>query len=462
VGEADQTQVQSVGQSGYERSGAAVKWDALAVLVVRLQTDRPSDEGLCWHPWDRSLGAEPNGLPGSSERRSKLDEPFKSLPRPGDWHYFNEHVEHLLFPPAAKPGARWVCCPDDLYLEFRMEPRATARRARVDLLERITTPLEPKQTYGLIHLSLPPSSEADAPNTLQWGKGVSTTFRRPFEKSELDLVDDGRRTSLAEGRPVRALVTQLFGDPDPSLERSFYTVFMAQCPAEVLRKGDDHEQREWRRALAQRRPEMRPEAENGADEEREARQTLRISAGVNALVLGRGAVFSVETPIGNSFARNFRSYWAESIICGLLQQYALEDFQQRLAAFGARIDPKIARLREDWLKFRNVLWWSQLSGSSEIPQELLSRLRNEQGTERLFTDLEGDLATYSEHQHQDALANLQIYGSAIVAFGPLAAIIGLIGATGCLLAILLGASVLVALAVLLMVRIQIKGWPRRA
>lgn len=435
-------------------SVASIRWDALAVLVVRLEADRPSEDSLCWHSWERSAGAEPHGLP-----RHWRGEPFKSLPQTGDWHYFNEHVEHLLFPPQGGAGSRWVCCPEDLHLEFRKEARGPVRRARVDLLERITTPLEPRQTYGLVHLSLLPSEEEGAPDTLEWGKGVSSTFRRQYEKFELDLVDGHRRTALTDGRPVRSLVTQLFGDPDSSLERSFYTVYMAQCPTEILERGDERLQREWRRALAQRRAEMRAEASNGADEEREARQTLRISSGVNALVLGRGAVISLEDTIGDGFARNFRSYWAESILCGLLQQYSLEEFQQRLAAFGAHINPEIARLREDWLKFRNVVWWSQLSGSSEIPQELLARLRNEQGTERLFTDLEGDLATYSEYQHQDALANLQIYGSAIVAFGPLAAIIGLVGATGCLLAGLLAAALLSALVVLLVVRAQLKGWP---
>ncbi|HEU4462300.1 MAG TPA: hypothetical protein VFR75_06895 [Solirubrobacterales bacterium] len=331
----------------------------------------------------------------------------------------------------------------------------------MDLLERITTPLEPKQTYGLIHLSLLPTRETGAPDTLQWGRGVSVTFRHGRERFELDLVDGNRTTRLADRRPLRAMVTELFGDPDPSLERSFYTVYMAQCPVEVLAEDEEGQaQREWRRALAQRRPTMRPSDQRGGDEDREERQTLRISTGVDALVLGRGAVVSLEGTIGIPFARNFRTYWAESIIFGLLQQYTLEEFQQRLAAFGGDINPRIGTLREDWLKFRNILWWSQLSGSSEIPQELLTRLRNEQGTERLFGDLEGDLATYSEHQHQDALANLQIYGSAIVAFGPLAAIVGLIGATGCLLAILLAVSVLIALAVLFTVRVEIKGWPQ--
>jgi hypothetical protein len=438
---------------------ASVKWDALAVLVVRLQSDQPREGALCWHSWEKSSGAHPHGLPDNIERRSIWDAPFKGLPRPGSWHYFNQHVESLLFPSAGGRGARWICCPQGLYLEFRTEEGGPARRAGVDLLERITTPLEPKQTYGLIHLSLLPTEEEGAPDTLQWGKGVSTTFRRVYEKFELDLTDGGRRTKVADGRPVRALVSELFGDPDDSLERSFYTVYMAQCPPGLLSDEDEEGQKEWRRALAQRRPEMRPLSRDGGDEDRDARQTLRISARVSALVMGRGTAFSLEEPITGSYARNFRSYWAESIVYGLLQQYSLEEFQQRLADFGAHIDPRIGRLREAWLKFRNVLWWSQLSASSEIPQELIARLRNEQGTERLFSDLEGDLATYSEYQHQDALANLQIYGSAIVAFGPLATVIGLLGASGRLLGILLGAAALFALVVFLTVRIQIKGWP---
>jgi len=424
------------------------------VLVVRLQAERPSEGGLCWHSWEKSQGAQPNGLP-----RRWQDEPFKRLPSSGDWHYFNEHVERLLFPPQNGAGSRWICCPKDVHLDFREETGGPVRRARVDLLERLTTPLQSKQTYGLIHLSLLPSRE-EAPDILQWGRGVSTTFRHGTERFELDLVENDRTISLAEHRPLRALVGHLFGDPAPSLERSFYTIYMAQCPAEILSENEGEAPREWRRALAQRRPVMRPPDHRGSDLDREERQTLPISTGVDALVLGRGAVISLESTIGIPYARNFRTYWAESIIFGLLQQYALEEFQQRLADFGGNISPRIGHLREDWLKFRNILWWSQLSSSSEIPQELVTRLRNEQGTERLFNDLEGDLATYSEYQHQDALANLQIYGSAIVAFGPLAAIIGLIGASGCLLAILLAVAVLVSLVVLLTVHIEIKGWPQ--
>src|SRR5215203_6871703 len=174
---------------------ASLECDALAVLVVRLRSDRPSGGERCWHSWEASSGAEPNGLPENG--RADRDEPFKSLPRPGSWHYFNEHVERLLFPPSDGGGGRWICCPEDLCLDFRQTPNGPERRARIDLLERITTPLEPKQTYGLIHLSLLPSDEEDAPDTLEWGKGISATFRRGYERFELALVDQGRSSRLA-------------------------------------------------------------------------------------------------------------------------------------------------------------------------------------------------------------------------------------------------------------------------
>ena len=433
------------------------QYEALALLIVRLENDRPRSGGLCWHRWNESPGAKPHGLPEDVRRSSTRERPFKNLPEAGAWHYFDKHVEQLLFPPRDSRGSRWVCCPNDLWLDLREVAGGPARRTRIDLLERVTTPLDPRQTFGLIHLSLLPTAENGAPDTLKWGEAVSATFNHGRQKFELTLIDGDRTTKVSSGRPVRTLAEELFGDPDSSLERDFYSVYMAQYPAAL--RDDPAGQREWRRALSQHRGEMQTQNQNGSDREREERQTLQMRGGATALMLGRGAAFSLRTPIGSSYARSFRSYWAESIFLGLMQQYALEEFQQRLADFGDRLSPEIGHLRQDWLKFRNVLWWSQLSRSAEIPQELMSRLRSELGTERLFTDLEGDLAVYSEHQHQEGLANLQIYGSAIVAFGPLATIIGLIGASGCLLALLLAGSVVFALCVMVVVRVQLKGPP---
>jgi hypothetical protein len=118
----------------------------------------------------------------------------------------------------------------------------------------------------------------------------------------------------------------------------------------------------------------------------------------------------------------------------------------------------VEHLRRDLLRFRNIVWWSQLSNGSEIPQELVSRLRNEHGTERLFTDLEGDLATYSDYQHQDAedrqaraLRNVQTFGSGFLVAETFLTGVGVAGASGLLLWILLLAAVLLGIGVAVLV-----------
>jgi hypothetical protein len=439
---------------------AGLDYDALALLVVRLRSDRPSEGELCWHAWDAASGAEPHGLPEDAARRSTWDEPFKRLPGEGSWPYFNAHVERLLFPPGNERGARWLCCPGQLYLELAKEDGGPRRQTRVDLLERLTTPLDSGSTIGLIHLSLLPTTEPDAPDTLWWNRAITSTFSRDEELPEFVLRQEGRRADLAVRRPVRALVEELFGDPDPHLERSLYTVTMAGHPPD--RRNPD-ELGDWRRALAGRRLTTKPPYQSEREMQREERQTVRI-AGTVGLVLGQSAAFTLPGSVTGSYARNLRSYWAESIVLGLMQQDCLEEFQRRLADMGDPLNPSVERLNRDWLKFRNMLWWSQLSSGSEFPQELVSRLRAELGTERLFTDLEGDLATYSQQQHQvaegeqaTALANLQIYGSGIVVLGPLTTVIGLVGANGCLLATLIVASFLVAVGVSVFVHRQLKG-----
>ena len=431
---------------------AGLDCEALALLVVRLGSGEPADGELCWHRWQEAPGAERHGLPGEIGPSSGWEEPFKHLPGEDTLPYFNAHVERLLFPTGSGRGARWSCCPDRLNVDLTGKAGEPGRRARVDLLERLTTPLDPGSTFGLIHLSLLPTEEPDAPDTLWWRWAIASPFLRNRALSEFALDSAGERVDLDCRRPVRALTEQLFGDPDRYLERSFYTVLMAKCPAGV-------DEGEWRRELA---VPARSHASDELAEERENRQTVWL-AQTPGLLLGRSAVFTAADPITVPKARNLRSYWTESIVLGLLQQDCLEEFQRRLASVGDLLDRDVKELRRDWLEFRNVLWWSQLSSSSEIPQQLVSRLRSELGTSSLFTELEEDLAVYSDYQHQvfeegqtRALANLQIYGSAIVVLGTLLTAIGLFAATGVQRAILVGASVLVAAAILQLVPVLLR------
>lgn len=315
----------------------------------------------------------------------------------------------------------------------------------------MTTPLDRGVTLGLIHLSLLPCEEEDAPDTLWWRWAMAAPFQYNEELSTFALLSDEGRLELDHRRPVRALTEALFGDPDRHLERSFYTALIARCPA-----GADDE--EWRRHL------VLPVKSHPSDElavEREARQTLWLSQ-TPALLLNRSAVFTTGGQINAAQARNFRSYWSESIVLGLLQQACLEDFQLRLANIGDLLDSEVQELRRDWLKFRNVLWWSQLSGS-EIPQGLLTRLRGDLGTSQLFAELEEDLSVYSDYQHQvleerqaTALANLQIYGSGIVVLGTLLTAISLVEGSERLRAILVLGAALVSAGVMLLVPVLLR------
>jgi hypothetical protein len=278
---------------------------------------------------------------------------------------------------------------------------------------------------------------------------VTSLYRQRFDRFVLELDRDDERIDLAGRNPIRELVGALFGDPHKELERSLYSVLMARCPAEC--RDDFKHERDWRRALAKRRLDGRPRPDDADDSEREDRQTIRL-AGATGLLLSRQAVFSLSAPIDGEYARNLRSYWSESLVFGLLQQGALEEFQRKLAAIGDPLSPSVQPLRRDWLRFRNLLWWSQLSGNAEAPQELLARIHNELGTKEFFTDLEGDLATYSEQQQTEALANLQIYGAPFVVFGALMTAIGLFDLTREAAIALIAVSLLLALAAMLFVR----------
>lgn len=430
--------------------------DALAVLIVRLAGDQPPKGELRWHRWDEAPGATREGLPEEIGRRSGWEEPFKHLPGDGEQGYFNAHVERLLFPAEGGRGARWICCPDELYVEVGRGGDEAPRRARIDLLERLATPIDSGSSFGLIHLSLLAPDDPSAPDTLWWRWAVASPYRQSKDVSELSLRRGRKRKTLNGGRrPARALAQALFGDPHEQLERSSYTVLLAKRPANVDEEAWGREQdEEWRRDLAL------PVESHEADElaaERENRQTVWL-AKTPCLLLGRSAVFATGDVLNKSQARSLRSYWSESVVVGLLQQDALEAFQDRLADVPDLLDADIQQLRRDWLGFRNVLWWSQLSPSSEIPQQLLARLRNALGTSQLFAELEEDLALYSEHQHQvleekqaNALANLQVYGAAIVVLGTLLTGIGLFGGPDCVRAAFVAGAVLVSVAVLRLV-----------
>ena len=228
--------------------------DALAVLIVRLGAEVPSSGELRWHRWHEVYGASEHGLQSGS--RPQDSSPHKQLPTPDRSSYFTPHVQRLLFP-LPRPSStvvtnseRWLCCPTDLSLDIGWN-RDNPRRARIDLLERLSIPLAPSYSVGLIHLSLQADAERNEASTLQWGSDLRKTFTQSG-RPHFTLTRESREQALDGRRPLRALVIELFGDPHVEMERNLYTIFFAKEPVELPAGGVDRETyvAGWRRALA--------------------------------------------------------------------------------------------------------------------------------------------------------------------------------------------------------------------
>jgi hypothetical protein len=446
--------------------------DALACLVVRLADHAPGDARLQWHRWHEAGGQPKHGLSADTVRRPQQAPPHKKLPT-GEWPYYSAHVEGLLFPqePVASTAHgradRWLCCPDELRLGLGRS-ESGVRWARIDLLERLTLPIVSSRSVGLIHLSL--ASDAnfrDDEATLRWAVDLRTAFRSSeVARPQFLLAGELGDLPLRGTRPLRSLVEALFGDPADDLERRLYTILLAAEPRLAPTDDADAETylRGWRRALARRSNVVAEglEAER-ADPEKARRQTLPVGP-FTGMVLGRSTALSGPARrLNGAAARNFRSYWSESVVFALLQHDRLELIAERLAALGFDpSSPSLDDLYDEWLAFRNVLWWSQLSTSSDVPQALVRLIRAELGTERLFDDLDGDFSAYTERRRRRlddaqsrALSNLQVYGAGVATIGTVAAALALVGAEGIVLAGLIGLMIAAGVAASLVVRRQL-------
>jgi hypothetical protein len=341
------------------------------------------------------------------------------------------------------------------------------RRAKIELLERLSIPLAPSRSIGLIHLSLDADPSQDPTGTLKWASDLRKTFPR-VGKPRFVLNGELGERILDSRRPYKALVTELFGDPDDEVERHLYTIFFAKEPVIPSETGDsDQYLAGWRRALASRFSST----ENGIQAEQRNPQNAAQHASLGAVevvVRDRSAAFTAPDRIlDRSYARSFRSYWSESLVFALLQHDRLEHLAGRLAELG--FDPSadaLDYLYDEWIAFRNMFWWSQLSTTTDIPQTLVKLLRAEDGTERLFSDLESDFATYTtrrrwrlEDDQTRALANLQIYGAAVAVIGSLATIATLLHPTHTILAVVVCVIVIAGIAAGLFVRTRLPDRP---
>lgn len=354
-----------------------------------------------------------------------------------DAPYFNPHIQSLLVPPVDgdDPAARrWVCAPANLHLELTLQgaDRAPAR-ARVDLLERLTLPLESDRSVGLVHLSLSADAIDDERDLLRWNRALRGY--RPWQSPTTYALTGDIATAIDGNLPVRGLVEALFGDPADDLDRRLFVVAATADPAPAATGDEPGRAAAWRRGLAtcvSGRWATEDHCRAGIA------ANVSLGGGQGIVIEATRAAFSRPGGLDAPAVRNLRSYWIDCLLVGLLQHDRLEDLQAELAQLGrAPADDDLAELHRRWLAFRNVVWWSQLSRTSAVPQRLLEALRAQLGTDEMFRELNGDFGAYVEHDRQTraeeqalALSRLQYVGAGIATTGTIATVVPLLGGHG--------------------------------
>ena len=405
---------------------SAASVPAVAELAFTLIVRLPDGFGPLsddWADWQRSR--EVLGERAFAEPHTEA--PFKRYPGSEHRRYFAAHVERVLFPPAdAASGRRSIRLPDQaLLLGAEDRPEFTLA---IDLLEIVCVGLAPHHTYGLIHLSAADELEPDA--VVRCASALGERYRRSdVDRPFLAIAGPEAREPLEGNWTLRALASALFGAAHPFAGDRSMICSIARVPDALPAGAVDL----WRRALGQGDSLEEAEAKLARNPDRDERRRVELGE-VTGVIFGRAAVFT-HGGDSRSYLRNVRSYWCEALLFAHIQHSYLEVYADRLAELGA--DPlgtDVAALFEDWLAFRNTLWWSHLSPVTDVPQKLLPRARAELGTQALFDELEQSFATYVEQRQRrsedrlaNALAALQVYGAVFAAVGTVAAALQVVG-----------------------------------
>jgi len=297
----------------------------------------------------------------------------------------------------------------------------------IDLLEVVRVALRPGVTFGIVHLSAVKADELD--EVLLATALMATRYRREQEISSFTLMRGGERAQLSGNEPVRSLVVELFGAAHPELIHRLHIVVAARLPDEIA----EDDEAIFRRAVG--RGSSMDDAREALLEkpERDAARTQQIGA-ATVTFFGRSiSVTHREKP--DPWLYNVRSYWSEATLFALIQQSYLEIYAEQLGRLGGEpLAQPVDELFVQWLAFRNVLWWRELSYTTDVPGRIVERVHHELNTPRLFQELERAFATYVEarrHQSADservALRGLQVYGASFAVVSAAAAVLQVLG-----------------------------------
>jgi hypothetical protein len=279
----------------------------------------------------------------------------------------------------------------------------------------------------MVHLSGVSTDSVD--QMLLSAEFLGTRYRREEEFPSFTLMRGGKRAVLSGKEPLRSLAVELFGGAHLELIHRMHVIVAARLPDEIV----EADEAIFRRAVG--RGHTMVEAREALVEkpDRDVARTRQIGA-ATLTFFGRSiSATHREKPL--PWLYNVRSYWSEAALFALIQQTYLETYAEQLGRLGGEpLAQPVDELFIEWLAFRNVLWWRELSYTTDVPGRIVERVHQELNTMALFHELERAFATYVEarrHQSEDseraALRGLQVYGAGFAVLSAAAAVLQVLG-----------------------------------
>jgi hypothetical protein len=374
-------------------------------LLIRLPDGFPKPKPP-WHTWPKAAVPPQEG--GALVARKRY---------PGGREYFAPQVQAVLFPPLptqdkdAAPGGRWIREPVSASLELGGVEGAPDVVLTIELLELVQAPLHPLVSFGVVHMTTRGALDGDA--MIRCSKFLSERWRSD-DQPRFAVEMNGATKVLRGHEPTTALANHLFGGAHRNVLHRAHIFVVAQLPDGVTKA----EEAMWRRALGRGHS---VEVAGSMLEEKPGRDDRRTEqiAGATATFFGRSTVLA-HRPGTQDWVYAVRSYWSETVLFALIQQSYLETYARQLGEMGREpLSKPIEALFRSWVAYRNVLWWRELSYTTDMPGRVIGHIHRELNTELLFGEIEDAFATYVEarrHRTEDAergaLRGLQVYGAA--------------------------------------------------
>jgi len=356
------------------------------------------------------------------------DAPYKRYP--GTREYFAPQVEGTLFPnPTGHPAesGRWLRRPVALSVTIGPAGDPTYD-LRVDLLEVVRVELSPYVAFGIAHLNL--AGDHSSAEIVDCSRLLMTRYRELEDREPVVVVRDGSDSHTLMGHvPLTELTSRLFGAAHAEVAHQAYSFAATKVPPDV----DPGLLPAWRRAVGRGQPLEAAIAVLDTDPEHDDQRNVPLGPGV-ATFFGRTAGYTYDGESSIAL-RNVRSYWAETVLFGLIQYSYIEYYARSLSQLGGEpLGREIDSLFLRWLAFRNILWWHHPSFTTDIAERILRRVHRGLRTDRLYNELESGFATYVEARRHDAeerearaIRSLQVYGAGFAAVSTAAAVMQVLG-----------------------------------